>query len=73
MSELLDEELLVEFNELSNPSTNCMDWDAAFSSTTRDGEAAFFRSLRTVAKADCAVARSSELSALPSAVRSVES
>ncbi len=72
LSELLEDEVL-EFNELSSSCTNCSDWDAALVSTVREGDAELFRSLLTVAKADCAVDRSPEVSALPSAVISVES
>jgi hypothetical protein len=72
MSEVLEEELL-EFTVLSSSWTNCSDWDATFVSSVCDGEAAFFKSLWTVAKADWALDIFPELSAPPSAVRSVES
>jgi hypothetical protein len=49
-SALLEE--AVEFTVLSNSSTNCTDWEAAFASLVCAGEAEFFRSPRTAAKAD---------------------
>lgn len=72
LSELPVEDAL-EFNVLSRSWTNCSDWVAALLSTIRDGDAELAKSLLTVAKADCAVERSPEVSALPSAVISVES
>lgn len=72
MSVLLKEDVL-EFSVLSSSWTNCSDWVAALLSTIRDGEAELFRSLLTVAKTDWAVDRSPEVSALPSAVISVDS
>ena len=70
MSERL--EVVLEFNGLSSALTNCTDCDAAFISLACAGEGAFFRSLCTVAKADWAVDKSPEFSALPTAARSME-
>jgi len=39
------EEVLLEFTELSNWSTNCTDWDAALISFVTTGEEELFRSL----------------------------
>jgi hypothetical protein len=70
-SALLEEAL--EFTVLSSSSTSCTDWEAAFASLVCAGEAEFFRSPRTAAKADWDVDRSPELSALPSVDRSLVS
>jgi hypothetical protein len=67
------EEVSLGFNELSKPWTNFSDWDARLVSSVCDDDVALFKSPLTVVKADWAVARSPEVSALPSAARSVES
>ena len=72
LSEMPEEELFT-FSVLSSSWTICTDWDAALISFVSDGEVLFFRSLCTVANADWAVVKLPEPSALPSAVRSVES
>jgi hypothetical protein len=68
---MLAEELFT-FSELSNSLTVCTACDAAFVSFVNEGDALLFKSFFTVVKADCAVDRLPELSALPSAVRSLE-
>jgi len=70
---MLLEETVLAFNVLRIPSTSCRDWAAAVSSLTAAVEGELFKSPLTVVKADCAVDRSPELSALPSADRSVAS
>ena len=70
VSELLE---TLGFTVLSSSLTNCSDCDAAVASFVSDGDEEVLRSFCKVAKADCAVERSPEVSALPSAVRSVES
>jgi hypothetical protein len=71
LSEILAEELFT-FSVLSNSPTVCTACDAASVSFASDGDPLLFRSFFTVVKADCAVDRLPELSALPSAVRSLE-
>src|ERR1700683_95849 len=56
---------------LSKSFTRLNDCAAAVGSLVSAGEAVFFKSPRTVANADCAVDKSPEVSALPSAARSV--
>src|ERR1700689_4340164 len=71
LSEILAEELFT-FSVLRNSPTLCTAFDAASVSFASDGDPLLFRSFFTVVKADCAVDRLPELSALPSAVRSLE-
>lgn len=57
---------------LSRSSTHCTVWATAAVALAIACEGVVFRSLETVAKADCAFARLPELMALPNAVISVE-
>ena len=66
-------EELLGSRELRKPSTSCTACDSACRALVRTGEEIFFRSLWTVAKADCAAVRFPAVSALPSVVMSVES
>ena len=70
VSELLE---VLGFTVLSSSLTICNDWEAAVASFVSDGDGDVLRSFCKVANADCAVDRSPEVSALPSAVRSVDS
>ena len=65
-------ELLLELESVSRSSTHCTVCATAPSAFVTACEGVVFKSLCTVAKADCAVERSPEPMALPNAVISVD-